>query len=612
MTVSVIPESIRIAILAPTAEEYVVVCRLLREVTPDSGASLPTSIGKLGGRLVVARQSGKGTEKAGVYLQDLFSRYTGLRWVFLVGIAGGFPSRGLKRGDVLIATVHHCYHFGKTTNGEFIRRAELDFLPDPSLLAHAEALAAEQPICASSRKFPRPAPGDSEIKTGYVASGDIVVDDPSQPAFLEKVKGLSEIHAVEMEAAGAGAAVLLRAGKTPTAFLMIRGISDEVENPVPGGDGARSGSGQRRAWKRYATSVAVLFLRDLVRRIAPSVDEATTPAASTSQMESKPSQAVVAPLGLDALLAALDTRISCRWEPNSFFSRPAAGVRVYWPVRLRQPTPIHAFQAFLAAGLLREGALVTLCIDDFGNAEVQDIDTLVAPISKWIQRINGLPPALELKQFKKLVPSDQRSLAWTFVQSWLAHPNYTLGRAMEISKLYSVNGNGQGILERKPKRLLNPPVVWTVLRLLANDKPDRRFITLGGADEENLWYAWRECASGEKQRVEAVGHLFAPPLNETGAAAQLGKALHMTSRPLVWRSRADIVHALENDRLAGEPLLTQWCWRGFIELPALLRGQTAELRVHDRLCTSADELVAHTDTKQSSIALAAAIADLYF
>jgi len=78
-----------------------------------------------------------------------------------------------------------------------------------------------------------------------------------------------------------------------------------------------------------------------------------------------------------------------RWEPGSLNGGALAGDIVYWPVRLRRPTPIHAVQAYAAAGLERMGAKVILCLDDLGHVAGSDLEALTSALRRWIKRATG-------------------------------------------------------------------------------------------------------------------------------------------------------------------------------------------------------------------------------
>ena len=74
--------------------------------------------------------------------------------------------------------------------------------------------------------------------------------------FATVLKTWPRINAVEMEGAGAAAAID-QAGSQgiPTRFMMIRGISD-----LPRAKGKNKGRKERDAWKSYASDAAAAFV----------------------------------------------------------------------------------------------------------------------------------------------------------------------------------------------------------------------------------------------------------------------------------------------------------------------------------------------------------------
>jgi nucleoside phosphorylase len=186
--------------------------------------------------------------------------------LLLVGIAGGFPEQGVHRGDVIIAHTVHSFDYGKLTKGTFKRRPELDFNCDRGLLSQADQIVADKHQAWRRRiRGSRPDQKDRSKSIAhsdcYVASSNKVVDDPDHAFFSAVAATFPEIHAVEMEAVGAGASARLVQSERTLRILMIRGISDE-----PGA--LSGGKSQRSKWKTYAASVAAAFARKLVEGLA--------------------------------------------------------------------------------------------------------------------------------------------------------------------------------------------------------------------------------------------------------------------------------------------------------------------------------------------------------
>ena len=87
-----------------------------------------------------------------------------------------------------------------------------------------------------------------------------MVDD-LEPAFVQAIlQARPELQAVEMEAAGAAFAIeQARDEGKSVGFIMVRGISDtpRAAASVPA---AGAGTGERDAWKLYASAIAASFV----------------------------------------------------------------------------------------------------------------------------------------------------------------------------------------------------------------------------------------------------------------------------------------------------------------------------------------------------------------
>jgi nucleoside phosphorylase len=140
------------------------------------------------------------------------------------------------------------------------------FLPAPALLKAARDLGSEW-----RQRIEVPVPNGnagSKVFEGKTASGNKVIENTNSDYFAESLRFNTFILSVDMEGAGAGAAVAKDhdSGGT-TGFLMIRGISDLVEKKQGGEDGApgeQDRNPQRDLWKRYAADVAASFAVGLI------------------------------------------------------------------------------------------------------------------------------------------------------------------------------------------------------------------------------------------------------------------------------------------------------------------------------------------------------------
>lgn len=275
---------------------------------------------------------------------------------------------------------------------------------------------------------------------------------------------------------------------------------------------------------------------------------------------------------LKDFISVLEDSFGFRWEPWANRNSHSK-VIVYWPVRLRQPTPIHALQCFAAAGLQHFGAKVILCLDDLGTQEVKP-EKFNRPASKWFGKVKGMPTKMERKLFSQLINSKMYETIWKQVQIWLGDTQYKLEKIFRISKLEIATLDG--LLNNRPRRLLTPALVWAALEQLRKSNPSHKVITLGGTDEKELWEAWRDLSTGSNAHV---GHIYAPALLET--KDDRSQTLHMahTNLKLVWHSKQDIKKALDHDLKKGgnafsESRLLGWCFSGCVQLPAYIAGES--------------------------------------
>jgi nucleoside phosphorylase len=174
------------AILTPIAVEWKAVCARMANLREAINEPLPTSTGTLGKAHVVCILSGKGQANTASALQHVMACWQP-RWIMLVGIAGGFPERGIRKGDVVVGNFIYGYDFGKLVKGRYVRRPEYDYSPDRLLLAHAELIAAD-PHRLWSNDIPCSRPDTKSLDTsaahlGYIASGDKLIDDPDHSFF---------------------------------------------------------------------------------------------------------------------------------------------------------------------------------------------------------------------------------------------------------------------------------------------------------------------------------------------------------------------------------------------------------------------------------------------
>jgi HEAT repeat protein/nucleoside phosphorylase len=181
------------------------------------------------------------------------------KYVLFSGIAGGLPdpkeidSRP-RLGDVVVADIIYGYEYGKLER-EFKPRANWTYRTDQALLNSAMAYASSGGWRGLIKAEP---PGECtpQVVRGEIASGDQVVDDPTNDFFAQALEMWPKINAVEMEGAGAAAAIeQAKSSGISASFMMIRGISD-----LPRAQGKNKGREERDAWKAYASDVAAAFV----------------------------------------------------------------------------------------------------------------------------------------------------------------------------------------------------------------------------------------------------------------------------------------------------------------------------------------------------------------
>ena len=179
-------------------------------------------------------------------------------YVLLAGIAGGLPDpeeedAHPRLGDVVIGDVLYGYEYGKSDK-KFKPRANWTYRTDQALLNGARASALSDGWQEHIKAVP-PEKYTPKVVTGEIASGDKVVDDPTNDFFAQVLKMWPKINAVEMEGAGAAAAIeQANSLGISSRFMMIRGISD-----LPRAVGKSKGRKERDAWKAYASDVAAAF-----------------------------------------------------------------------------------------------------------------------------------------------------------------------------------------------------------------------------------------------------------------------------------------------------------------------------------------------------------------
>lgn len=194
------------------------------------------------------------------------------RYVFFVGIAGGFERNDCTKGDVLLSDVIWGYEYGKLAR-DFKPRHDLTYRCDGSLLNGALTFNSNSSWAGSIRtKRPgREQASKPKVIPGPIASGDKVIDDPTNEFFEQVINAYNTLQGVEMEGVGAAAAIAwVQSEGKPIGFMMIRGVSDM---PRPASETLQPSksatSNEREKWKRYAADVAASFTVQYIKSGLP-------------------------------------------------------------------------------------------------------------------------------------------------------------------------------------------------------------------------------------------------------------------------------------------------------------------------------------------------------
>lgn len=317
------------------------------------------------------------------------------------------------------------------------------------------------------------------------------------------------------------------------------------------------------------------------------------PRATTSPEKRTHDPPAKKPDTLSGYIVRLQHDHDFRWEKQSLPDLLGSPI-VYWPVKLRLPTPIHAAQAFTAAGLQQYGCAVHLWIDDLGNREC-DQTLLIREIKKWFGKGGGTTGDIAIHFFKEVVQPGGDTHAWKMVEKWLSTQHYKAKEVLEISKVVSENGDSEKIVQelskRRPGRLMTPAMVWACLLELNSTDRGAPIITLGGYDELRLWDAWHQCV--EHAEVQ-LGHLFVSKLQkqkDTFSLAQAGKEFYWTSKHDI---RAAFGRSLSNsdeqDPEGAKHQMIPWCLNNCVALPRFVK-EAPPLTIGARQVTQLDHFV---------------------
>jgi nucleoside phosphorylase len=270
--------SVDIAIITILEEEYEAVYNLLENPQQVVGSSdldnqhawvvgevhTPTSSSPY--TVALAMSPRAGTNAAVIATKNTILAFDP-HCILVVGVAGGLGET--KLGDVVVADRICAYEYGKIDHG-FQPRHDLDSPTDAAIVSAARTLRTRHRYWYTEltphQEVGTPPP---RIIVGKVASGDKVVDDTTDQFFANVIESREKLQAVEMEGAGAAAAIQdAREMRQAISFGMIRGISD-----LPHQGGSEPGSKphtsaqteMRDSWKESAALAAAVAAIQLIR-----------------------------------------------------------------------------------------------------------------------------------------------------------------------------------------------------------------------------------------------------------------------------------------------------------------------------------------------------------
>ena len=291
--------TVDIAIITIIREEYTAIVKRLRwpkppepsETNPNLYAwTLGEVVNKQSHRpfrVVVAMATDPGTTSGALVTESTIKRWNP-RYVLLVGIAGGFNPEGqisdkekLQLGDVVLSEAVWGYEYGKITK-KFKPRLDKTFRADRGLLPSAIAFGELDNLWMRPKAIGLDQPSGSgrtpHVVSGPIASGDKVVDDPTEKFFAQVIKTWPKLRGIEMEGAGAAAAIeMAQAEGRSVGFLMIRGVSDlprTNKKAVPVSP-SKVKQSERDQWKLFAANAAASFAIAFISKrwpLAPQSD----------------------------------------------------------------------------------------------------------------------------------------------------------------------------------------------------------------------------------------------------------------------------------------------------------------------------------------------------
>ncbi len=287
----------------------------------------------------------------------------------------------------------------------------------------------------------------------------------------------------------------------------------------------------------------------------------------------------------DSLLGVieqLESQFEVTWEPHAF-NEGCKQKHVFWPMKLREPTAIHASQCFIAAALQKRGCVINLYIDDFSDD--YQVSRFEAQIKRWFKRVGADPDDIKVEKYKEIVDRDTQKKR-EILENLLLEALSTI-EVLKISKIYKSEQTTEELLNtlrnKKPRRILTPAMTWTCLESLSAMNENASFITLGGYDERVLWNTWRTCL---KENGISAGHLFLSEL----------KGIYMQDINFSWKSRNDIESyfsaARESEGFSdvSSNSMIPWCINNCALIPTFV-SEKEMVKINGKPCPTLSDIV---------------------
>jgi nucleoside phosphorylase len=267
------PPAIDIAILTVLEPEYAAAAARVQESSPVEGreaqryrflrGQIESEVYERPYRVVVGMTGDKGEVAGALATRATIARWNP-RYVLLVGFAGGVGGSA-SVGDVVLPDPIWAYERGHLAAG-FTPEMGSQYGADPVLLRAAREVRSEWTDRIRAQA-PGPTP-PSRVLVGPVASGNKVIESKGSVLYSALVRAEPGVIAVEMEGAGAAAAVVDATDEGyEVGFMMVRAVSDVIRVRPEGDEleGAPYVDPERERWRDYAADVAAAFAEALIR-----------------------------------------------------------------------------------------------------------------------------------------------------------------------------------------------------------------------------------------------------------------------------------------------------------------------------------------------------------